>query len=514
MKNNKGGLSGLVLTCCAVGMLTIASPTWAADITNCAQVSAAAETDADSQPNNLAGATPVQDDESCVPVPLEIVYDFGDAPKSYQTTLADDGARHEVVPWLTLGNTIDHESTGVPSAAADGDGTDEDGVNVPSLVVGQKNIKLAVTGATNTTSQNTFIACWIDYDKNGTFDASEYGSAVLPANTPSLGAPIEVSMPNVPLTTTAGDSYARCRLSTVQPTAAQSTGALPDPSGVAGDIADGEVEDYPITFTAQPEFDVALIKTVKAGQPASFSVGDTVTFEIEVRNQSSIEGKDITLTDYIPAGLTLAAASAAEWNVAGNVATLKTPIASLAATTGSAKVEISFTIDSNAALGDLTNAAEISAVSAEDSNGNPLQDKDSTADATNSDTVKDDEINENGKADPANDEDDHDIAKITITPKVDVELSKTVKDDQGADITNVRRGQSVVYTLSAVNKGPNNASGVVVTDVLPANLVYVAPAVADPAVVYDAGTHTIVWTIGNMVANAPAKTVAITATVK
>ena len=54
-------------------------------------------------------------------------FDFGDAPAPYPTTLAEDGPRHEAIG-PTLGAARDAEPDGQPTAAADGDGADEDGV--------------------------------------------------------------------------------------------------------------------------------------------------------------------------------------------------------------------------------------------------------------------------------------------------------------------------------------------------------------------------------------------------
>jgi uncharacterized repeat protein (TIGR01451 family) len=508
-------VKAFLMTCCAVGVLTAANQSWAdSTVTNCAQVSAATESDVDSVVNNMVGTTVVEDDESCAPVTVEVVHDFGDAPDSYGTKSASSGAQQEVVPWLQLGATTDDE-TDAPATlgtGADADGTDEDGVNVADLVIGQKGVSLVAT-ASNSSGADAFLGCWIDYNKNGTFDASEYGAASVPNGT-TTATPLSVTMPDVPTTTTVGDSYVRCRLSAAPVAAANATGPIADLSGVAGDVADGEVEDYKISFTAQPTFDVALRKILKTGQAANVSVGDTVAFTIEVLNQGAVEATNIIVTDYIPTGLTLSTASEADWVVAGGVATLKTPIATLAAG-ASTTVEISFTVGASAVIGELTNTAEISAATGVDGSSNPLSDKDSTPDTTNSDTVKDDIVDEDGKADPANDEDDHDIAKVTIVPKIDVELIKTVTDEAGTAITTTRRGQTVKYTLAAINKGPNAGTGVVVTDVLPAGLEYVAPATPDASVVYDSATRTITWTIGAMaVDSVTPQTKVITAIVK
>ena len=62
-------------------------------------------------------------------------YDFGDAPASYPTTLAEDGARHARTGPM-LGATRDSEIDGIHSVDASADGTDDDGVTFGSVVVG------------------------------------------------------------------------------------------------------------------------------------------------------------------------------------------------------------------------------------------------------------------------------------------------------------------------------------------------------------------------------------------
>src|SRR5262245_41179006 len=54
-----------------------------------------------------------------------VPFDFGDAPDTYRTTLAVDGARHEVLPGLNfhLGAAVDIENDGQPSPGADRDDT-------------------------------------------------------------------------------------------------------------------------------------------------------------------------------------------------------------------------------------------------------------------------------------------------------------------------------------------------------------------------------------------------------
>lgn len=88
----------------------------------------------------------------------------------------------------------------------------------------------------------------------------------------------------------------------------------------------------------------------------------------------------------------------------------------------------------------------------------------------------------------------------------DLSLSKTVTP------TSANRGDTVVYALTVTNDGPDVATGVQVTDKLPAGLTFVAHNGASPAE-YDAGTG--VWNVGTVgVGAANAVTLQITATVK
>ncbi len=520
------GIRSLALTCCAVGVLTSSGQVWAID--NCTQITVQNETDVDSVADDKTGAdaattfnnilaaynadpddtvSQANDDEDCAA--LTVVYrDFGDAPDDYGTLDASGaGAQHQVVAGLRLGELIDEELNGVPSAAADGDDvagvappiSDEDGVVIPVLIAGQASPVITVTPY-NATGAEAYVACWIDYNGNKAFDNNEYATTVNPVpagfNAPSTvaGTPdtLTITMPPVPAGVptadalgTGVDSYARCRLSNIAPTADDAAGVLADANG----ISDGEVEDYPVDFVAEVIFDLALQKTTE--QIVSLKPGDPVTFDIKVINQGTTDAENIVITDYIPTGLTLADGENGTdvWDVTSNVATLKAASEFDLASGAEAIVKITFTVDedidfstNNPAM--LTNTAEISAADGvgTDANGQPLVDRDSTPDASNAeDPVVDDEINDdakNGVDDPNNidgqiDEDDHDIASITVEPLVDLELSKQVMNKAGtAAITEAYRGDEIMYVLTVTNKGPSAATGVVINDLLPAGVTY------------------------------------------
>lgn len=198
--------------------------------------------------------------------------DFGDAPDdleanvSYATLTASNGPRHVIDDAIFLGEQIDDELDGQPSASADRDDVtvsdDEDGLVDPAndltLTAGsQPMVKVIVSNNTGAVAR---LVGWIDYNGDGVFDQfTERAAAVVPDGT--SGATVTLTFPVVP-SGNFGDTFARFRLST-DPRAE-------DPTGPA---SDGEVEDYPVTISVTPsgEVDAAksqLIADVMNGGPA------------------------------------------------------------------------------------------------------------------------------------------------------------------------------------------------------------------------------------------------------
>jgi len=160
--------------------------------------------------------------------PVEEELDFGDAPDlPYPTLLANNGARHVIVPGVFLGASIDPEADGQPNAAAlgdDNDGNDdEDGVVFLNLVRPGGAVTVKVTA-----SVAGRLDGWVDFDANGSWaDAGEqvFVSAPVVAGVNLLGFGVPAAAP-------AGITYSRFRFSTA--------GGL----AVTGLAPDGEVEDY------------------------------------------------------------------------------------------------------------------------------------------------------------------------------------------------------------------------------------------------------------------------------
>jgi len=175
--------------------------------------------------------------------------DFGDAPDSYGTTLAGNGARHVLDPFnslLFLGACADAENDA--RTPLDGTGDDADaGVPLGSCDTGDDEDGVVFPGAPFVACQSTQIGItaslagqldgWIDWNRDGDFlDPGEQIATNLAV--PAGPSTINVT---VPCGASTGSSFARFRVS--------SAGGL----APTGSAVDGEVEDYTVT-TEQVDF--------------------------------------------------------------------------------------------------------------------------------------------------------------------------------------------------------------------------------------------------------------------
>ncbi|MBK8443028.1 MAG: hypothetical protein IPL35_06270 [Sphingobacteriales bacterium] len=149
--------------------------------------------------------------------------------------------------------------------------------------------------------------------------------------------------------------------------------------------------------------------------------------------KGDLDAANVTITDYIPAGFSLADA---DWtSVSASQASLAVPGTIAAGTAMTVQVTLQFD-DANTIGSSSVNFAEISA--ATDANGNPVTDVDSTPDSTNGndaggnpESPSDDSINGDGSGTSgdsvaATDEDDHDPALIPVVTTFDLALSKSL----------------------------------------------------------------------------------------
>ncbi|MEO1615854.1 MAG: tandem-95 repeat protein [Planctomycetota bacterium] len=258
------------------------------------------------------------DTEFTIIIP-EVGTDFGDAPDSYRTLLASDGARHtgaeDSLP--KLGAIFDSETDGQPSLTATGDDVngldDEDGVTVGSFVgmsSTTEGLFLADGTPSTTTSPGDVIAflnrndaagsvipvtvrgegvldVWFDFNADGDFeDAGEYIVS---------GAAVVDGVNNIrvitPATAAVGLTFARFRLS---------EDGVSDPYGVA---IGGEVEDFQVNIldVAQPSLvddfysvneDNVLV--VDGMNLSSLLSNDTLPAEEFIQPRVVVEGTPVT----------------------------------------------------------------------------------------------------------------------------------------------------------------------------------------------------------------------------
>jgi uncharacterized repeat protein (TIGR01451 family) len=218
-------------------------------------------------------------------------FDLSDNPNSYGTTYGANGAAHQIIANLYMGLRVDDEPDGQPTVGADGDDDaasrpdDEDGVTLPVFVAGNLT-DVEVTVLNNTGSPATLVA-WIDFDGNGTFEATE---GVIVSNIPSQATAQAVILTfDVPIDAdvlTAGVTYARFRL-TLDPL---TTG---DPTGT---VNSGEVEDYLVQI-APPGLSIT-----KTDGKNSIVVGQSTTYTITVTN-SGVDVINRNFQDNIPTTL-------------------------------------------------------------------------------------------------------------------------------------------------------------------------------------------------------------------
>ncbi len=167
-------------------------------------------------------------------------YDYGDAPNSYSTLLAANGARHNpAIQAVFMGLLKDTELNGFPSVAANGDDlnnlADEDGVTFNTPLVQGQNASVTIVASI----ANVFITGWVDFNADG--DWNEQNEQII-NNLNSAAGPNVVIFP-VPNNAITDTTYARFRISTMP--GLSFTGLAPN----------GEVEDYRVIIEEpQPEY--------------------------------------------------------------------------------------------------------------------------------------------------------------------------------------------------------------------------------------------------------------------
>ena len=401
---------GTIANGASATLLIVASVDSIGTKTNSAQVTAADQVDSDSTPNNGLATEDDQDSADVTPQSADV---------SLTKTVSD--ATPNVGDNVTF--TITASNAGPDSAT---------------------NVTVADALPTGT----TFVS---DTPSQGAFDS---GTGVWTVGTIASGASATLQL------VASVDS-----IGTKTNTAQVSATDQADVDSTPNNSVASEDDQESVSLTPQIA-DLSLTKTVSDATP---NVGDNVTFTITASNAGPDAATNVNVSDSLPAGTTFVSDTPSQgtYSSATGVWTVGT-----ISNGGSATLQLVASVDS---IGAKTNTAQVSA-----------------ADQADSDSTPNNSVGT---------EDDH--ASVSLTPQVvDLALTKTVND------TTPNVGDNITFTLTASNAGPDSATNVSVTDLLPAGTTFVSDAPSQGT--YNSTTG--VWTVG-AIANAANATLQIVALV-
>ena len=212
------------------------------------------------------------------------------------------------------------------------------------------------------------------------------------------------------------------------------------------------------TDTSSPGTSQANLGITKTG-PASVLPGGTVNYTLTVSNAGPSDAPDVTVSDPTPSGLTFVS-NAGDCTTSFPCTLGALPVGATRTITATFDVPSGYT-----APAPILNTATVSST------------------ATDPDSANDSAT-----------------ASTALVRDADVEVTKSAP-------ANVLAGETIDVTVSVLNHGPNGATGVEVTDLLPPGFQYVTDRPTQG--VYDPGTG--LWTVGALAVGASAQLV-ITAT--
>lgn len=206
---------------------------------------------------------------------------------------------------------------------------------------------------------------------------------------------------------------------------------------------------------------IAISKVASADTVVS---GSQITYTIVVTNSGSADATDVKVSDALPTGMTLAAATDGG-ALEGGAVTWTVDVAA-----GASK-QLKVTADVTAATGTLVNAAQAT-----------LGDK----------TVTSESVSTQVKA-----------SETGGTPEAVLSVQKTTNVDE------VVQGATIDYAIVVSNTGDADAKGATVSDTLPSGLMYLS---SDPAGQLSADRKTVTWTVDVAAGSSVTRTITVLVT--
>ena len=254
-----------------------------------------------------------------------------------------------------------------------------------------------------------------------------------------------------------------------------------DPTSTPDNDDGDQSEDDEDVFTITPQTaDLSITKAVSNGTP---NVGDVVTFTISLSNAGSVAGTGVSVQDIVPEGYSNVAAISAS---GVETATNQVDWTGLTVPVGTDTVTLTFDATVEAPTGaanEYINGVEITAADQFDPDSDPASDSDT---------------DDNGDGIP----DDDEATVGVVIQQSDLSIAKTISN------TSPNVGDTVTFTLTVSNAGPDVATGVALEDVLPVG--YTLTTVNDGGT---ATLNTATWTGLTVAANNGTTVVTYEATV-
>lgn len=227
--------------------------------------------------------------------------DFGNAPETptsntagYHSSLANLGPRHVINYDIMLGEIVLDESDATSGPTA----KDNDGTNYPLTIMPFDAATYTISvKALNRTGNPATLYGWLDFNTDGIFQVDE---AITPITVPSNASEQTI---DVTFTRPAGyvtaltNTFIRLRFTTANLDKGTATGTQEDPRSLSlnGAAPNGEVEDYQLE-TTEHKPDIRCKKIVIPSTGVSIT-GETVTYQINVKNFGSITANSIKVMD-------------------------------------------------------------------------------------------------------------------------------------------------------------------------------------------------------------------------